>query len=103
MASLLFVYQGFHSMPTIEISMTKSTWESMPADLQGIMERAVRKLAFQKINQLAMKDLQSVAEALQTEGLVIHNWSAFEWVRFRKIAVGQRKSVAEKSDNADIV
>ena len=97
------VYPGFHSMPTIEISMTKSTWDSMPADLQGIMELAVRELAFQEINQLAMKDLQSVAEALQTEGLVIHNWSAVERARFRKIAVGQWTSVAEKSDNAQIV
>ena len=67
------------------------------------MEFAVRELAFQEINQLAMKDLQSVAEALQTEGLVIHNWPAVERARFRQIAVGQWTSVAEKSNNAQKV
>lgn len=97
------VYPGFHSMPTIEVSITKSTWDSMPDDIQSILELAVRELAFQEVNQLAMKDLQAVAEAQKIEGVVITNWPAAERARFRGIATGQWTSVAEQSDNAQKV
>lgn len=94
------VYPGFHSMPTIEVSITKSTWDSMPADIQKMLEYAVRELAFQEISQLDMQSVKAVALARKTEGLVVHNWSGAERARFRAIAIEQWKEVAKGSDNA---
>jgi len=96
------VYPGFHSMPTIEVSMTKTTWDSMPADLQAVMELAVRELAFQEVNQLAMKDLQAVSAAV-AEGVSVTNWSAAERAKFRTIATGEWTTVASQSENAQKV
>ncbi len=97
------VYPGFHSMPTIEVSMTKSTWDGMPDDLKAIMTVAVRDLGFREINGLAMLDLKSVAEARQNPEITIHNWSDEERAKFRAIATGQWQTVASQSENAQKV
>ncbi|MBL4647306.1 MAG: TRAP transporter substrate-binding protein [Rhizobiales bacterium] len=94
------VYPGFHSMPTIEVSITKTTWDGMSPELQTLMEFAVRELAFQEISQLDMLSAKAAAEASAMEGMVIHNWSAEERAKFRAIATEQWKAVAKGSDNA---
>ncbi len=97
------VHPGFHSMPTIEVSINKATWDGMPADLQAILKTAVRDLAFREMLELAMADQRAVKDALTIEGLQIHNWSAEERAKFRTIAIGQWVKVAERSENAQKV
>ena len=97
------VYPGFHSLPTIEVSMNKATWDSMPADLQAILKVAARDLAFRELAELAMKDQQAVKTALQNPDVQIHNWSAEERAKFRQIAINQWTKVAERSENAQKV
>lgn len=97
------VYPGFHSMPTIEVSMNKAKWDGLPDDLKRILELAVRDLAFIETSKLAMQDLEAVADARQSEGVVIHNWSAEERAKFRKIATGLWQKVASRSENAQKV
>ncbi|WP_404425196.1 TRAP transporter substrate-binding protein [Thalassospira australica] len=94
------VYPGFHSMPMLEVSVNKAKWDSMPADLQEILTVSVRDLARDMDAQLAMKDMEAVAKARAEGGITIHNWSAEERNKFRKIATGQWEKVAERSDNA---
>lgn len=97
------VYPGFHSMPTIEVSITKSTWDAMPADIQAILEAAVRDLAFRETSELAMLDLKAVAEARSNPEITIHNWPAEERAKFRAIATEQWKVIAARSANAQKV
>jgi TRAP-type mannitol/chloroaromatic compound transport system substrate-binding protein len=97
------VYPGFHSMPTIEASITKTTWDGMPDDLKAILESAVTVLRFEITNQIAMRDLKAVADARTMEGVTIHNWSDEERARFRAIAISRWEEVAKRSPNAQKV
>jgi TRAP-type mannitol/chloroaromatic compound transport system substrate-binding protein len=93
------IYPGFHSMPMIEISMNKAKWDSMPTDLQTLLEESVVEYAQTMVRKLAASDEIAVAEAAD-KGITIHNWSDEERAKFRGIAAEQWVSVAEKSPNA---
>lgn len=97
------VYPGFHSMPLVEVSINKGTWDSMPADIQVILEMSVRDFARNMTSQLAMRDAVAVAEANANPDITVHNWSAAERARFRAIAKSQWVDVAGQSDNAQRV
>lgn len=96
------VYPGFHSMPMIEVSMNKATWDGLDADLQQLLEMSVSHLALDMTSQLFMKDLEAVADA-QAKGIEIHNWSQVERAKFRAIAREQWVEVASESANAQKV
>lgn len=93
------VYPGFHSLPLVEVSINKATWDSMPEDLQSLLTMSVNDLALDMTSQLFMKDLEAVAEATK-KGITIHNWSAEERAKFRGIAQAQWEVVAGRSENA---
>lgn len=97
------VYPGFHSMPLVEVSINKATWDSMPADLQAILEISVRDFARNMTSQLAMRDAVAVAQAIQNPDITVHNWSAEERAKFRAIAKTQWEDVAQQSANAQKV
>ncbi len=97
------IYPGFHSMPLVEVSINKATWDSMPEDLQAILEVSVRDFARDMTSQLAMRDLQAVAQANSDPNITVHNWSAAERARFRTIATGEWESVAARSEEAQRV
>ncbi len=94
------VYPGFHARPMLEVSFNKAKWDSMPEDLLTILEVSVRDLARDMDAQLAMKDMEAVAKARAEGGVTIHNWSAEERNKFRKIATSQWEKVAARSENA---
>ena len=97
------VYPGFHSMPLVEVSINKDTWDTMPADIQTILEMSVRDFARDMTSQLAMRDAVAVAEAIADPEITVHNWSAAERAKFRAIAKTQWVAVAEGSENAQRV
>ena len=97
------VYPGFHSMPMLEVSVNKTKWDSMPADLQAILEMSIRDLAHDMDARLAMKDMEAVAAARKDGGVTIHNWSAEERAKFRQIATSQWEKVAARSEDAQRV
>ncbi|MEH6580263.1 MAG: TRAP transporter substrate-binding protein, partial [Amphritea sp.] len=94
------VYPGFHSLPVIEVSMTKKTWDSMPADLRVILKDSVTDFAHNIVSALKKADLKAVAEAEASGKVTIHNWSMEERNKFRTIARSQWEVFAEKSPNA---
>ncbi|WP_300514978.1 TRAP transporter substrate-binding protein [Aliiroseovarius sp.] len=96
------IYPGFHSMPLVEVSINKATWDSMPADLQNLLEMSVNHLALDMTSQLFMKDLEAVAEA-RAKGITIHDWSQEERAKFRAIAKEQWVDIASQSANAQKV
>ncbi len=75
----------------------------MPADLQEILKVSVRDFARQITSKLKMFDLAAVAEARASGDITIHDWSAEERAKFRKIAQEQWKIFAKKSPNAQKV
>ena len=97
------VYPGFHSMPLVEVSINKGTWDSMPADLQAIMEMSVRDFAHNMVGRLAANDTLAVAAANADPDITVHNWSAAERAKFRAIAQGEWSKVASQSSNAQRV
>lgn len=97
------VYPGFHSMPLVEVSINKGTWDSMSPDLQAILEMSVRDFARDMTSQLAMRDAVAVAEAIANPDITVHNWSAEERAKFRAIAKSQWAEIAGKSDTAQRV
>lgn len=97
------VYPGFHSLPVIEVSMNKKTWDKIPTDLQQKLTESVAAFAKNIVSTLKQDDLKAVADAEASGTVTIHNWSMEERNKFRNIARGQWKVFAEKSPNAQKV
>jgi len=96
------VYPGFHSMPLIEVSLNKDTWDSFPEDIQRIFEESVADVAERQIAAVDEKDAAAVEEA-KAQGATIHDWSAEERAKFRAIAMGEWEKVASESEHAQKV
>jgi len=94
------VQPGFHSLPTIDISMSQKKWDKMPADLQAIMTVSVRDFAQDITTQLRIADQKAVQEAQANPNITIHDWPAEERKKFRQIAMGEWEKYAELSPNA---
>ncbi|WP_158146504.1 TRAP transporter substrate-binding protein [Vibrio fluvialis] len=97
------VQPGFHSLPLIDISISQKKWDTMPADLQQILETSVRDFSYDITTQLKIADQAAVKEASANPKITIHNWSDEERKKFREIARSQWKVFAERSPNAQKV
>lgn len=94
------VQPGFHSLPLIDISMSKKKWDKLPADIQKIIKVSVRDFAQDITTQLAIADQKAVKAAHDNPDITIHDWSQEERKKFREIARGQWKIFAERSPSA---
>ncbi len=92
------VYPGFHSMPLVEVSINKSVWDSMPADVQAALEESVKEFARFQVASLAENDMAAVEEAKASGKVTVHDWPAEERARFRAIAVGEWEKSASASE-----
>mgnify|MGYP000020605531 CR=1 FL=1 len=90
------VFPGFHSMPLQVVTINKDIWESLPKDIQTMMETAVWRLATEVFFQYEIQDLEAAAQA-RAEGIEISDWSLEERAKFRNIARGQWESVTSQS------
>ncbi|HEY9056011.1 MAG TPA: TRAP transporter substrate-binding protein [Aurantimonas sp.] len=94
------VYPGFHSMPLVEVSMNKEKWDALPEDIKTAFEESVAEFAQKQVSALAAKDEEAVKAAKEGGKITVHDWSDEERAKFRSIATGEWKTVADKSDNA---
>ncbi|HEU0223438.1 MAG TPA: TRAP transporter substrate-binding protein [Paracoccaceae bacterium] len=92
-------YPGFHSMPADHLACRLDKWESLPPDIQHIIDVAMQKLAFQTALTFEVKNNQAAAE-LAAKGVSLHDWSAEDRAAFRKAAQDQWQVWAEKSPEA---
>lgn len=90
------VYPGFHSAPTLAVTLNKDIWDELPKDLQAVLETSVRRLAMDVMMQYEMQDVESVAKA-KAAGVNVTDWSAEERAKFRKIATAQWDDVTSQS------
>ncbi|MBL1242517.1 MAG: TRAP transporter substrate-binding protein [OCS116 cluster bacterium] len=80
------VYPGFHSMPTIEVSMNKAIYDGLSDQLKTVLSTSVRWLSWEFFNQLENKNFDVAAELRADPEITITDWSEAERVKFRQIA-----------------
>ena len=92
------LYPGFHSLPLIDISMNKATWDGLPDDLKEILKVSVTQFAFDHIYSVRELDAAAVEEARENPEIEIINWSGDERAKFRRIAQEEWQNWAGKSE-----
>lgn len=97
------VYPGFHSMPMIEVSINKATWDSLPEDLQSALEESVQEFARYQSQTVKEADMEAVEEAKASGEITVHDWSDEDRAAFRSIAQGQWEDAAQASPNSQKV
>ncbi|WP_306132602.1 TRAP transporter substrate-binding protein [Roseivivax marinus] len=94
------VYPGFHSMPLVEVSINKDTWDSMPAEIQEALEASVLDWAQMQVETPSERDEAAVEEAEANPEITVHNWPEEERARFRSIAQTEWEKAADASENS---
>ncbi|EAV42545.1 TRAP-type mannitol/chloroaromatic compound transport system, periplasmic component [Stappia aggregata IAM 12614] len=92
------LYPGFHSLPLIDISMTKSIWDELPDDLKAILNASVDQFIFDHVYSVRKLDAAAVEEAKANPEIEIVNWSGDERAKFRRIAQQEWENWAGKND-----
>ena len=93
------IYPGFHSLPMADVAVNAERWNELPADLQAIVEMAVRDFAREMIQEMAAADARAVQTALD-QGAELVTWSKEERLRFRVIAAAVLENFARRSEMA---
>jgi len=94
------VYPGFHSVPSIDVSMNLAVWNKMSPEQHDILTESVNELAASMLGILRARDATAVADAKAAGNIVVHDWSSEERERFRKIAQQEWLKFSEKSESA---
>lgn len=92
------LYPGFHSLPLIDISMTKSIWDELPDDLKAILDASVDQFIFDHVYSVRQLDAEAVAEAKANPDIEIINWSGDERAKFRRIAQEEWQNWAGRTE-----
>lgn len=95
-------YPGFHSMPADHLAINLEVWNSMPEDLQRIIEVAMQKLAFQT-SLSGMVQIQQAAQQLREQGVVLHDWSPEARRAYREAAISAWKDFATTETAQEII
>ncbi|MHA4735092.1 MULTISPECIES: DUF1517 domain-containing protein [Ensifer] len=83
--------------------MNMAKWEALPDDLKKILEETVKEFQQTQNNGLKAAD-QKAVEAAKAEGsITIHDWSAEERAKFRKLGVAEWENIAKRSPMAQKV
>ena len=97
------VYPGFHSLPLIEVSMNKDKWDALPDDMKMLLEETVKEFQQAQLESNHKADLAAVGKAAANPKITIHDWSAEERAKFRKIATAEWERTAKTSPMAQKV
>ena len=82
------IYPGFHSMPTMQVTLNLDVWKSLPADLQKILMDDVKRYRDYMIEEHHKLDIAAVEEA-KAKGIEVISWPDSEVAKFREIAKTQ--------------
>ena len=93
------IYPGFHSLPMADVAVNSDRWNELPADIQAIVEMAVRDFAREMIQQMAAADASAAQEAME-QGAELVTWSREERLRFRLLAAAALEDFARRSEMA---
>lgn len=79
-------YPGFHSLPMVAVSLNKDIWDSLPEDLQSMLESTVVEMGDEMVATLKELDQQAVEEVREDPDIEIVDMPAEERAKFRNIA-----------------
>lgn len=82
------IYPGFHSMPTMQLTLNLDVWKSLPVDLQLILQTDINRFRDYMIKQHKDLDEKAVAEA-KKKGITVVTWPEEEVAKFREVAKSQ--------------
>ena len=82
------IYPGFHSMPTIQITMNLDVWNSLPEDLKAAVTKTADRFAQYMVDEYEKLDIKAVEEA-KSKGIEVVSWSDEEVAKFREVAKSQ--------------
>lgn len=82
------IYPGFHSMPTMQMTLNLDVWNSLPDDLRKIVQKDAIRFRDYMIQEHHKLDAKAVAEA-KAKGIEVVSWPASEVAKFREIAKTQ--------------
>ena len=82
------IYPGFHSMPTMQMTLNLDVWNSLPDDLRAVVQKNAIRFRDYMIEEHHKLDQKAVAEA-KAKGIEVVSWPASEVAKFREIAKTQ--------------
>lgn len=82
------IYPGFHSMPTIQITMNLDVWNSLPEDLKVAVTKTADRFSRYMVDEYEKLDKKAVEEA-KSQGIEVVSWSDEEIAKFREVAKSQ--------------
>ncbi|MFD2189526.1 TRAP transporter substrate-binding protein [Pistricoccus aurantiacus] len=91
-------YPGFHSLPMVAVSLNKDIWDSLPEDLQSMLEKSVDDMADEMVATLKELDQEAVEKVRQDPDIEIIDMSDEERAKFRNIAEEEWAIWAKKND-----
>ena len=92
-------FPGFHSMPMDHVTVNLEVWNSMPEDLQRIVEVATQKLALQTTLTFEVANREAAAD-LVAQGVTLYDWSPEDRAEFRAGAQRAWDGWADKTPEA---
>jgi len=95
-------YPGFHSMPADHLAINLDLWNSLPEDLQRIINVAMQKLSFRTTLDYEV-DIQRAANELAEAGVTLHGWSDADRRAFREASVSAWDDFATTQLAKDLV
>jgi TRAP-type C4-dicarboxylate transport system substrate-binding protein len=78
-------YPGFHSMPQDHLAINKDKWDSIPPELQRIIEVALKKAAFDRVIMTQYRNEVDAAE-LREQGVTLLAWDEDQKRQYREVA-----------------
>ena len=82
------IYPGFHSMPTMQLTLNLDVWKSLPIDLRLILQTDIDRFRDYMVREHNLLDKKAVAEA-KAKGIEVVSWPPSEVAKFREIAKTQ--------------
>ena len=92
-------YPGFHSMPADHLAINKEVWDSLPDDIQAIIEVAMEKMAFRETLSHSV-EMGTAAQAAQANGVTLYNWNAEQREAFRTFSRAKWEESGKKTKEA---
>ncbi len=92
-------FPGFHSMPADHFTCNKKVWESLPADIQRMLEVGIHRASLDLAMLTEIKD-KEIAVELVEQGITLHDWAVADRKQFRDFARGRWEEWKAKSADA---
>lgn len=93
-------FPGFHSMPSDHLALNKDVYDSLPKDLQRVINVAMQKLSFQNSMSFQVSMGETATDLSTNGGVTLYDWSASDREAFRNAAQAKWQEWGDKTPEA---